>query len=158
MLLLDKDDMLRGQFDLKKKSAIALVRKGHTFAIPMPAVGESIVMIKTKRPDSFMDIMSEFNRLLDKGFFTISYIRSAEAYGWAKALCSEVQDSRDNISPMDALIAGAAIADAGCDTLYTFDTKLLMDLKAIDDANEWRRERHMQDLQIKNLMDVISSR
>ena len=86
MLLLDKDDMLRTHFDLKRKPADALVRKGHTFAIPMPAVGESIVKIKEKKPDSFMDIMQEFNRLLDKGFLTISYIRSADAYWWAKRL------------------------------------------------------------------------
>ena len=45
MMLLNKDDMLRSQFGIKKKSAGAIVRRGHTFSIPMPAVAESIIKI-----------------------------------------------------------------------------------------------------------------
>lgn len=155
MLLLNKDDMLRHQLGLKSKPAEALVKKGSRFVIPMPAAGEALIKIREKHRDSFKEIMAEFDRLLDNEFFTISYVKDATTYEWARRLCSEKKDSRDWISPMDALITASAIVDEKCATLYTTDTTLLMDLDVLDDVNEWRLQRNIPKLKIRSVYDVI---
>ena len=74
-------DSLRKQFNISNKPADVIVKgKNRSFAIPMPAVGETVIKIRDKHKESFIPIMTEFDRLMDKGFFTISYIRSSDAF------------------------------------------------------------------------------
>ena len=81
MLLLNNKDPLRKQFGIGSKSADVIVKgKNHNFAIPMAAVGETIIKIRDKQHESFIPILKELDRLLEKGFFTVSYIRSSDAF------------------------------------------------------------------------------
>ena len=66
-----------------------------------------------------------------------------------------VDDSRDQISPMDALITGSAIADERCNTLYTTDDTLLMDLQAIDEIDLYREQRGMTKFHVASIFDVL---
>ena len=158
MMLLDPSDHLRRQFDIGSKAADKIVKKNNTFTVPMPALGEAIFKIREKRPESFLNNMGELDRLMNNGFINVGHIHSSDAYVWAKKLTDMFDDSRDSIDPADALIAGAAIADADCSTLYTFDNKLLMNLTMLNSIEDWREERGMMSFRTSSIMDIINGR
>jgi len=157
-MLLDSSDKLRHQFDIGNKSAEKVVKKNNTFTVPMPVLGEAIFKIRDKRPDSFLENMGELDRLMKIGFIKVGYIHNADAYKWAKELSEMFDDSRDSIDLADALIAGSAITDPNCSTLYTVDDKLLTNYSMLEKIEEWRKDRGMMSFRTSSIMDVLNGR
>ena len=158
MMLLDPNDNLRRIFNLGTKTAEKILRKNVSFVIPAPALGEAVMKVRDKRPDKFLDDMAELDRLLKTGLLNLSYIHNPTGvYYWAKRLSEMDNDDRDTISPMDALIAGTAIADPDSTTFYTVDS-LLTNSSMWDDVAEWRNDRGMRKISVSGIEDVIRTK
>ena len=78
----------------------------------MPAFGEAICKIRDKSKGNAENAMLEMNRLMDVGFLAVRYLSNPyEIYGLARELSRSVNDQRDAVSPMDALILASATVD-----------------------------------------------
>ena len=66
-----------------------------------------------------------------------------------------IEDERDQISPMDALVVAAAASDKECVALYTTDRQLISDISVSEIVDEWRNERNYPLFKIKHVSNII---
>ena len=156
MMFVNKTDRLRNELGIGQKSADKCVKRGvGNFCVPMPAFGEAICKIHDKAKDRTADVMNEMIHLMDTGFITVRYLNNpSDVYGLAKTLSKDVDDKRDAISPMDALIVAAAAVEQDCRVFYTADVKLQTEFAVSDAVSEWR-EHHDFDPMVIKPIDVV---
>ena len=156
----DQKDILRNQYGIRLNNEIEKsLKKAHPFLmIPMPAVGEVFCKIRDKRKDS-QEAILEMNRLFDSKVVSPAYLKDGEeVFALAKEISKKMDDDRDQISPMDALIAAAATVDKNCVYLYTTDNTLMSDITILDTINEWRSERKYPQLKITEITNILVKR
>ncbi len=157
MMFINKNDSLRRVYDINRKPADVLFGK-HKFALPMPAMGELICKTRDKHPDDYKDSLDEMCRLIDRGFLDVRFISNAtDVYGMAKDLVREPQDSRDRISPMDALILATAVTDQDCESFYTTDSKLIYDARVHEITNDYRDSLGFKKMRVADISDLLKS-
>jgi hypothetical protein len=157
MMFADPKDPLRKGYGLGRGKAENMVVRNHGgLSIPMPACGEALCKMRDKCGDRLESVIREFNRLLDAGFLSVSYIRDAgDTFYIAKRLSERTDDSRDWISPMDALIAAAACTDPDCTMLYTSDSSLIADARTSEIIDEYREDNGYGDIRVCDISDLI---
>ncbi|MBO4552225.1 MAG: hypothetical protein J5673_03395 [Candidatus Methanomethylophilaceae archaeon] len=155
----DHRDPLRKYYNIRSNEIeSSLIRNHGTLCISMPSLGESFCKIKDKCKGYELEIMEEINRLLDKTI-CVRYIRDAqETFGLAKRLSEDVDDDRNRVSPMDALIIATATVDPDCTTLYTTDSLLLSDARISEIINDWRENRGYRPMIIGEVYEIIKKR
>ena len=158
MMLIDKKDQLRTAMGISSgKPAEAIVKRNHPqFCIPMPAIGESVLKLRQKNHDNFIELMREFDRLLNSGFFVEKYL-SEEAFSLASILSKVFTDDRDRMTPMDSLILACAVVDQECDAFYTKDSTLLASPDVSSIASDYRTNHNMSDLRIDDFENILST-
>ena len=158
MMFVNRDDSLRKDFDIGSKYAENCVRKNiRSLCVPMPAFGEAICKIRDKSKENAEDSMLEMNRLMDAGFLTVRYLSNPyEIYGLARELSKGVNDPRDAVSPMDALIIASATVDQDCRSFYTTDAKLFTECRVKDTVSEWRENLGFDTMAILQLSKILS--
>lgn len=156
-MFVNKNDSLRKVYDISKKPADVLFGK-HKFALPMPAMGELICKTREKQPDHYRDSLDEMCRLIDNEFLNARFLSNAtDVYGMAKDLVREPRDSRDRISPMDALILATAVTDQDCESFYTTDSKLIYDARVHEIINEYRDSLGFKKMHVADISDLLKS-
>ena len=158
MMFVNKDDSLRKALDIGTKAAENCVRKNiRSLCVPMPAFGEAICKIRDKTKEKAKDGLLEMNRLMDSGFLSVRYLgNSYQVYGLARELSKDVNDPRDAVSPMDALIIASATADQDCRTFYTTDVKLFTECRVSDTVSEWRENMGFEPMAISQLSRILN--
>ena len=157
MLFINPRDMLRRDYDLGTKPAESCVGKNERqFCVPMPALGEAVYKVHEKNGDDADDILKELNRLMKKEFLRIRFINNpSKTFQIARQLSSEMDDDRDSISPMDALILATAITEQDCVAFYTTDTKLISDTRVRDIISESRNDLGFPEMRVCDIDDVL---
>lgn len=121
----------------------------------MPAIGEVFCKIRDKCKDS-QEAILEMNRLFDNNIVSPAYLNDGEEiFALAKEFSKIREDDRDQISPMDALIAAAATVDRRCTYLYTTDNVLISDITIYDSIKEWRTGKGYPQLTITDITDIV---
>ncbi|MBQ8180325.1 MAG: hypothetical protein IJ026_07845 [Candidatus Methanomethylophilaceae archaeon] len=162
MLFMNRWDRLRNSLGVKtNRNAESLVRRNHgRFIASVPALGEAIQMTHAKcDSDTETDAHTELIRMMDNGFIEPRHIISGrEAFRLAGRIASgSVNDDRDTVSPMDALITAVAATDPECVTLYTTDDTLNNNYHVHDTVCEWREAMgYDRPLRIVHLVDVLN--
>lgn len=158
MMFVNRGDSLRRDFNLGSKSAENCVKKNITsLCVPMPAFGEAICKIRDKSKGNAEDAMLEMNRLMDTGFLAVRYLSNPyEIYGLARELSRSVNDQRDAVSPMDALILASATVDQDCRLFYTTDVKLYAGCKVLDTVSEWCESMGFDKMNVKQLSRILN--
>lgn len=159
LLFINKDDMLRRHYNLGNKQAESCVAKSEKqFCIPMPALGEAVYKVHEKCRNDADDVLGELNRLIQKDFLTVRFINNpSKTFQIARQLSSEMNDDRDSISPMDALILATAITEQDCVALYTTDTKLILDTRVKDIISDSRDDLGFQPMRVCDIYDILRS-
>lgn len=159
MLFINKNDTLRPHYNLGNKPAESCVaRNEKQFCISMPALGEAIYKIHDKCGTNAEDALKELNRLIQKDFLRVRFINNpSKTFQIAKQLSSEMDDDRDSITPMDALILATAITEQDCIALYTTDTKLILDTRVKDIISESREDLGFQQMRVCDIDDILRS-
>ena len=157
MLFINQKDMLRRDYNLGTKPAERCVGSNEKqFCVPMPALGEAVYKVHEKFGDDADDILKELNRLMKKDFLRIRFINNpSKTFQIARQLSSEMDDDRDSISPMDALILATAITEQDCIAFYTTDTKLISDTRVHDIISESRDDLGFQGMRICGIDEVL---
>ena len=140
----DQKDRLRNHYNIRSNNGIEKsLKKSHPILmIPMPAVGEVFCKLRDKCKNSQAAIL-EMNRLFNDKIVSPAYLSEGEElFAIAKEISKVRNDDRDQISPMDALIAAAATVDKKCVYLYTTDNMLISNITILDTIKEWRSERN----------------
>ena len=153
----DQKDRLRNHYNIRSNNGIekSLKRSRPTLMIPMPAIGEVFCKIKDKCKDS-QAVILEMNRLFDENIVSPAYLNDGEEiFTLAKEFSKTRDDDRDQISPMDALIAAAATVDKRCIYLYTTDNVLISDITIFDTIKEWRTTKGYPQLTITDITDIV---
>ena len=159
MLFINRDDALRRHYNLGKKEAESCVAKNEKqFCIPMPALGEAVYKVHEKCGNHADDVLKELNRLIRNDFLTIRFINNpSKTFQIARQLSSEMNDDRDSISPMDALILATAITEQDCVALYTTYTKLILDTRVKDIISDSRDDLGFQPMRVCDIDDILRS-
>ena len=156
ILIIDKDDSHRKDYSCGSRKGETLFPKNTRFCIPEVALGEAVMKIMDKRSGSFQAAMQEYQRLVEKGFLTVDYIKDpAFVFDLSKKIAREKEDSRDRISPSDALILACAAAEKNCRKFYTSDSKLLTDLSVSKAVDDWRSNNGYEKMEISEIADIL---
>lgn len=157
MLFINQYDMLRLHYNLGRKSAEKCVAKNEKqFCIPMPALGEAVYKVHEKCKDDADNVLVELNRLMRSGFLRVRFINNpSKTFQIARQLSSEMDDDRDSISPMDALILATAITEQDCIAFYTTDTKLLLDTHVMDIIRNSRDDLGLQPMHVYDMDSIL---
>lgn len=158
MMFVNKTDSLRSTYSIGNKKAEGCVKSGQReFCIPMPALGEAICKIRDKcGSERTMEALEEMNRLMDEGFLRVRYINDPSAtFGLARSIAREVDDDRDAISPMDALILAAAATEQDCSIFYSTDVKLVSDCNVSQIVNDWREGQGLGEIKLLGISSVL---
>ena len=153
----DQKDRLRNHYNIRQNSGIekSLKKTRPILMIPMPAIGEVFCKIREKSKDSKGAIL-EMNRLFDDNIVSPAYLNDGEEiFALAKKISKIMDDDRDQISPMDALIAATAAVDKNCDYLYTTDNMLISNITILDVIKEWRSENGYSQLNITDITEIV---
>ena len=154
-MFVNKKDSLRKAYGIKGKPIESLFRS-QKFALPMPAMGEMLYKIREKQPNDYRDSIDVLFKLVDSGFIEVRFISNAsEVYNLAKKIVEEKGDSRDQISPMDALILATAVADQNCETFYTADAKLITASQTHGLVEKFREELGYEPMDVSDISDLI---
>ena len=155
-MFVDEQDQLRRDLGVGNKPGETLVKRGTSFCIPMPAVGEFIIMIHSKKHDRFKTIIETFDKMVTKALLNPRFISDAKsAFEIAKELSESVSDYRDKITPMDALILSLAVTDQDCETFYTTDSQLNTLSRVSEIVYTWREDLGFPEMSIKPIADII---
>lgn len=158
-MFIDRKDILRRDYNVRDNEIEKSLKKHDQLGLPMPAFGEVICKVRDKCGDNVHVVLKEMNRLMDDGIIVPCYLKNASAtFNIAKELANIVEDDRDQISPMDALIAASATTDPCCTILYTTDIQLITDSRVSDIINDWRDERDYKPLAIRDISNILRAR
>ena len=155
----DQKDGLRSHYNIRLNNGIEKsLKKSHpVLKIPMPAVGEVFCKIRDKCKNS-QEVILEMNRLFDDNIVSPAYLNEGEeVFALAKEISKVRTDDRDQISPMDALIAAAATVDKKCVYLYTTDNMLISNITILDTIREWRSDNHYPQLNITDITGIVKA-
>ena len=156
ILIIDKDDNHRKVYGCGRKKGEDLFPRNTRFCIPEVVLGEAVMKIMDKRSESFLAAMQEYHRLVGKGFLTVDYIKDPSfVFDLSKKIAREKEDSRDRISPSDALILACAAAEKNCRIFYTSDSKLLTDLSESKAVDDWRLNNGYEKMEISDMDDIL---
>lgn len=157
-MFVNKNDALRSAIGVGRGS-IDSILKNKSFCIPMPALGESFHKIREKNPKDCMDILNVLVDLLNSRFLETRFIGDpAATFSLAKTISAATDDERDQISPMDALIAASAATDQTCSSLYTTDSRLISNANVSDDITSWRDSRGFPPLAIRDVSELFGNK
>lgn len=157
MLFIDEGDVLRNAANIRRGKIDHILGRNKRFCIPMVALGETIHMVRSKHPgkDNYGPILEELHRLLDSGFLEVRFINDPEAtFRMAREISTMYQDSRDRISPMDALIVASAATDQGCVSLYTADSQLISNSNLSGRIYDWRSDAGYNQMNIESVSNL----
>lgn len=160
MMFINRKDELRKDYGLKGRDAETCTNNSHRhFTIPIPALGEAVFKIREKNSDNWKESLDELDRLINIGFLDVVYLdKSTELYRVTRKLCRDVDDVRDMISPMDALIVAAATVNPDCGALYTSDRRILVDVYLNESVQEWRKEHGYPALRIAEISSILKNK
>lgn len=154
-MFVNKRDTLRKAYGIERKNVESLFRN-QRFALPMPAMGELLYKIREKQPDDYRDSIDNLFKLVDSGFIEVRFISNAsKVYDMAKKIVEMKCDSRDRISPMDALIFSTAVADQDCMAFYTADVKLISASQTHGLVDEFREELGYEPMNVADISDIM---
>lgn len=159
---IDKRDRIRRITKTDRVGNIESVFGRHNtrFIVPVPALGETVQKIHDKgwSHGAEVDAHSELVRLMRTGFIEPLYIR----YGWDvsmflhRVMSVRVDDERDRVSPMDALVTSMAVSDPDCGALYTTDRTLTTGNHLDDLIMEFREEMGYNPIRIIDIVDIMN--
>ena len=160
MMFADSKDSLRKDYNLRGSKIDAMLKRHDQLALPMPAFGETICKIRDKTGSNFQTVVSEIDRLIETNVVKTVYLQKAsETYAIAKDLSVSMDDDRDQISPMDALIVASATTDPCCNIFYTTDSRLISDARVSEIIDEWREDRDgYERLSIRGISSILKAR
>lgn len=129
------------------------------FLVPVPALGETVQKVHDKHrcDGTEMDMYAELVRLMDGGFIEPRYLQHGRDVSrlFNRVMSVRIEDDRDRISPMDALITATAAVDPECGTMYTTDRDLMNNTILKNKVGRWRDENGYSPMQIDNIMDIM---
>ncbi len=160
MMFADSKDSLRKDYNLSGRRIDTMLKRHDQLALPMPAFGETICKIRDKTGSNFQTVVSEIDRLIETNVVKTVYMQNAsETYAIAKDLSVSMDDDRDQISPMDALIVASATTDLRCNIFYTTDSRLISDARVSEIVDEWRESREGYcRLSIRGISSILKAR
>ena len=158
-MFVDRKDSLRRDYNIRDNGIeVSLKKQRPQLALPMPAFGEVLCKVRDKCKDDFETVLDEMNRLIDNGTVIPCYLKNAvDTFRIAKDLSAVMDDDRDQISPMDALIVASAVTNPNCTILYTTDSQLLS-ISLPDSAVDWRADNGCKSLAVRSILDIIKAR
>ena len=159
---IDKKDRMRKstRTDTVRNIESVFGKSNPRFKIPVPALGETVHKIHDRGwpMETEMDAHSELIRLMRNGFIEPQYIQYGEDVSrfLHMVMSRDLDDERDRVSPMDALITSMAVADPGCRVLYTTDKSLYSNFMLMDLVQGFRDEKEYDPMQIIDIRTVMN--
>lgn|GEM_PF-1493277 len=140
---IDKKDDVRRHENREIGRALS-GNKRERYKIGIPVIGEAFSIINMKCQKDIKrkrDAFKTLENMLDECVLEIVGLGStSDAFIYARDLMEICTDGYANsaLTPMDALITADALIDNECQTIYTKDSNLLMNVELRDKVNEIR--------------------